>query len=381
MPQSTLSDPGKQSLALIETAEQLTVQSGIARLVITKKPWSMTLFDARNNRQVTSSPFKALGLMERRDEGLFSRERLTLAVGEQVYGLGERFAALTRNGQTVDMMSGFGYWSHDIGGFESKASSAVYKRWVAFGLMSSHSRLRGSTSYRVPWLYDEEAIEVVRFFTQLKCRLMPYLMQVAVEAHETNVPMMRAMLLEYPEDPTCRTLDRQYGLGPALLVGPVFHGQNVEYCLPEGKYINLLSGDVREGKSWYQDPLGFMELPLYLKPNQVLPMSTELERVDYDYAKDVRLVFGLLDETTSLVSQLYDREGKPTTRYDVTQAPGLLRIQSDFPQTGFEVQLPWLSTVQSASNTTIATATTRTMQGDPGGVVVKVTGSVTEIRY
>ena len=64
--------------------------------------------------------------------------------------------------------SGFGYWSHDIGGFEGTPDPAVFKRWVAFGLLSSHSRLHGSGSYRVPWAFDEEAVDVLRHFTQLK---------------------------------------------------------------------------------------------------------------------------------------------------------------------------------------------------------------------
>ena len=73
------------------------------------------------------------------------------------------------------LMSGFGYWAHDIGGFENTSTADVYKRWVQFGLLSSHSRLHGSSSYRVPWVYDEEAVDVVREFTRLKAKLMPYI--------------------------------------------------------------------------------------------------------------------------------------------------------------------------------------------------------------
>ena len=71
--------------------------------------------------------------------------------------------------------SGFGFWSHDIGGFEGTPDPAVFKRWLAFGLLSSHSRLHGSDSYRVPWAFDEEAVDVTRLFTRLKLSLMPYL--------------------------------------------------------------------------------------------------------------------------------------------------------------------------------------------------------------
>ena len=95
--------------------------------------------------------------------------------------------------------SGFGFWSHDIGGFEQTTSADVYKRWTAFGLLSSHSRLHGSSSYRVPWNYDEEAVSVLSKFTKLKCSLMPYLYRAAIQAHEKGMPMLRAMMLEFPE--------------------------------------------------------------------------------------------------------------------------------------------------------------------------------------
>ena len=115
-------------------------------------------------------------------------------------------------------LSGFGFWSHDIGGFEDTATPDLYKRWVAFGLLSSHSRLHGSKSYRVPWLFDEESVDVLRFFTKLKCRLMPYVFAAACEASQRGIPVMRAMILEFPDDPGCDHLDRQYMLGESLLL-------------------------------------------------------------------------------------------------------------------------------------------------------------------
>ena len=132
--------------------------------------------------------------------------------------------------------SGFGLWSHDIGGFEGAfPDPAVYKRWVAFGMLGSHSRLHGSTVYRVPWLFDEEdekngvalvpgqtAVDVVREFTKLKLELMPYVYQLGLQPHANGTPVMRSMFVEFPDDPACRTLDRQYMFGPSMLVAPVF---------------------------------------------------------------------------------------------------------------------------------------------------------------
>lgn len=133
--------------------------------------------------------------------------------------------------------SGFGFWSHDSGGFEGAfPDPAVYKRWVAFGMLGSHSRLHGSTVYRVPWLFDEEdekngvalvpgqtAVDVVREFTKLKLELMPYVYQLGLQPHANGTPVMRSMFVEFPDDPACRTLDRQYMFGPSMLVVPRVH--------------------------------------------------------------------------------------------------------------------------------------------------------------
>lgn len=121
--------------------------------------------------------------------------------------------AETLRGGLSFAMSGFSFWSHDIGGFENTAPADVYKRWLAFGLLSSHSRLHGSGSYRVPWAFDEQACDVARYFVQLKCSLMPYLYAKAVEAHEDGTPVMRPMVFEFEDDPACQTLDMQYMLG------------------------------------------------------------------------------------------------------------------------------------------------------------------------
>ena len=118
--------------------------------------------------------------------------------------------------------SGFGFWSHDIGGFEGRPDPAVFKRWIPFGLLCTHSRLHGSDSYRVPWLFDEEAVEVLRRFTSLKAQLMPYIYGQAVTAVRDGIPVLRPMVAEFPDDPGCTHLDRQYMFGDRLMVAPVF---------------------------------------------------------------------------------------------------------------------------------------------------------------
>lgn len=204
-------------------------------------------------------------------------------------------------------LSGFGFWSHDISGFEGTAPADVYKRWAAFGLLSTHSRLHGSNSYRVPWLFGEEAVDVLRKFTNLKCTLMPYLYSAAVEAHQTGVPAMRAMLLEFPQDIPCQDLDRQYMLGERLLVAPVFTKEgDVDYYLPAGTWTNLLDNRVVEGGRWLHEVHGFMSLPLMVRENTLLPIGADDQNVEYDYGKDLTLhLFALKDQARADVVDMY----------------------------------------------------------------------------
>lgn len=177
----------------------------------------------------------------------------------------EAMAQSLRGGLSL-VSSGFGYWSHDIGGFEGTPDPAVFKRWVAFGLLSSHSRLHGSNSYRVPWLFDQEAVDITRSFTRLKQSLMPYLREAAEETTARGIPMMRPMILQYPTDPTCRHLDLQYMLGSDLLVAPVFTADgSVEIYLPEGEWVHALDGEQLTGGRWYARSYGFDSLGLFAR--------------------------------------------------------------------------------------------------------------------
>ncbi len=162
-------------------------------------------------------------------------------------------------------MSGFGFWSHDISGFNDTATPDLYKRWVAFGLLSSHSRLHGNTSARMPWLFDDEAVDVLRFFNDLKTRIMPYVLDAAREAHDHGWPVLRTMALEFSDDPNCRHLDMQYMFGLALLVAPIFNPQgDVSFYLPAGEWRNLLSGEIRQGSVWIHERHGYLSLPLWV---------------------------------------------------------------------------------------------------------------------
>lgn len=232
-----------------------------------------------------------------------SGQRFPVHWGGDCHSTFESMAESLRGGLSLGLC-GFGYWSHDIGGFEGLPPEDLYKRWTAFGLLSSHSRLHGSSSYRVPWTYGTEACDVLRHFTKLKCRLMPYLFGAAVQAHEEGVPVMRAMMLEFPDDPACEALDRQYMLGDSLLVAPVMSKDGwVSYYLPEGRWTDFMTGETVSGGRWLRTRHDFLGLPLFVRPGGVVPLGARDDRPDYEFTEGA----------TFRVHEL--AQGRPSARY------------------------------------------------------------------
>lgn len=237
----------------------------------------------------------------------------------------ESMAETLRGGLSLSL-SGFGFWSHDIGGFEDASAPDLYKRWVAFGLLSSHSRLHGSSSYRVPWLYDEESVDVLRHFTRLKHSLMPYLYKSAVQATQSGLPVMRPMILEFQDDPACDYADRQYMLGDSLLVAPVFDENGIAtYYLPTGTWTHLLSGERVEGGKWQRENYDYMSLPLFVRQNSVVAIGSQSDRPDYEYADGVE--FHVFEPTDGAqVTSVYDTKGDVQLTAHVVKASSSMQI-------------------------------------------------------
>ena len=239
----------------------------------------------------------------------------------------ESMAETLRGGLSL-AMCGFGFWSHDIGGFEGTPDPAVFKRWIAFGLLSSHSRLHGNQSYRVPWLFDEEAVEVLRRFAQLKNRLMPYLFAAAVAAHRDGLPMMRPMALAFPDDPACAHLDRQYMLGGDLLVAPVFSAEgDIAYYVPPGVWTHLLGGAVVEGPRWVRERHGFASVPVLARPGAVIAMGPRDDRPDYDYVDRVTLCVYPLSDGAQSTTWVPTMQGEPGVSFAVVREGHEIRIE------------------------------------------------------
>lgn len=236
--------------------------------------------------------------------------------------------------------AGFGFWSHDMGGFENTASADVYKRWCQFGMLSSHSRLHGSGSYRVPWLFDEEACDVLRKFVKAKCALMPYLYRQAVKAHEDGIPMMRPMFLEFPEDRACEPLDRQYMLGDSLMVAPVFRESGeAEYYLPEGTWYNLLTEARAEGGRWHKEQFDYFSLPLMLRPGSILAVGAHTERPDYAFYEGVKLLVYLPEDHGKAETEVTDLDGHVVTRVFAEREGSQVKVRVDSEYRDYQIQV------------------------------------------
>ena len=255
-------------------------------------------------------------------------------------------------------MSGFGFWSHDISGFANTAPHHLFKRWVAFGLLSTHSRLHGDTSYRVPWLFSkegeingEEACAVTKHFAELKCSLMPYIFGKAVEANKFGVPVMRAMALEFENDKNALSLDTQYMLGESILVSPVFtENGDVDYYLPDGKWTHLLTNEIIDGGKWYSENYDFFSLPLFVRENTILPIGNEKCVPDYDYGCNLTLhVFSL---TKNAERTVYDTEGNRIFTVKGERNGEELRFSLDKLPNGAKILLRNINTVSSVLGAT-----------------------------
>lgn len=209
-------------------------------------------------------------------------------------------------------LSGFGFFSHDISGFEAMGSPDLYKRWTAFGLMSTHSRYHGNSSYRVPWSFDEESCDVSRHFVNLKGRLMPYLFKNAVETHLTGVPMMRAMIVDFGFDRAVLTIDTQYMLGDSILVAPVFNEDGeCSFYLPDcGTWTDIQTGEELSGGHWYTKIYDYFGMPLYAKPNSIIVYGNFKNTAEYDYTDGMRIVVYGIEDGSSIKTAVYNINGE-----------------------------------------------------------------------
>lgn len=259
--------------------------------------------------------------------------------------------------------SGFGFFSHDMGGFEATAPADVYKRWCAFGLLSTHSRLHGSTSYRVPWVYDEdgdtEACDVLRHYTVLKGRLMPYLWAQANKTHTEGVPMMRSMIIAFSDDTACKYLDQQYMLGDNLCIVPVMNEEGIaEFYVPNnGTWTDIQSGETYEGGKYYTRKCDYFQTPILARPNSIVTYGNfdaeDKMTVVYDYLQDAEaVVYGLEDGKTAQAT-IFDSESNKITDITATRNGNVITVSYAATDKSFKVTAEGKTVEAKAGSTSV----------------------------
>ena len=197
-------------------------------------------------------------------------QRYPLHWGGDAENTNAAMAASLRAGLSMGL-SGFTYWSHDMGGFVEKAPRDLYRRWVPFGVLTSHSRAHGAPP-REPWEYDEAFEADYRRALELKYALMPYIYAQSVAASERGHPVLRSLFFEYPDDPTAWLVEDQYLFGSDLLVAPLFEETDRRTVyLPPGRWIDYQTGRAYDGGRWHEIAAGEIPIVLLVKNNAAIP--------------------------------------------------------------------------------------------------------------
>jgi alpha-D-xyloside xylohydrolase len=214
-------------------------------------------------------------------------------------------AATLRGGLSLGL-SGFTYWSHDIGGFVNRAPRDLYRRWTPFGALSSHTRTHGAPP-REPWEYDSAFVVDFRRAIELKYALMPYIYAQAKASSEKGHPMMRTLFFEYPEDRTSWLVDDEYLFGSDLLVAPLFDDTDSRRVyVPPGMWIDYQTGRTYSGAAWHDIRSGQIPIILLVRSGAVIPHMAVAQNTSAMNWNDIELrVFKAAGTTDGSLSSLF----------------------------------------------------------------------------
>ena len=199
-------------------------------------------------------------------------------------------------------LSGFSFWSHDMGGFVTASPEDIYRRWLPFGFLSSHTRAHGAPPTE-PWLISESFTEAFRACAEMKYKLMPYVYAQAKDCSERGLPMVRALLVEFPQDPGAWLVEDEYMFGSQMLVAPLMEsGNSRTVYLPKGKWIDYQTGKVYAG-GYQTIEAGRIPAIILVRDGSIIPhvpLAQRTDQIQWDkvelktYKADAKTCTGLL---------------------------------------------------------------------------------------
>ncbi|WP_239063835.1 alpha-xylosidase [Bacteroides sp. 51] len=198
-------------------------------------------------------------------------------------------------------LSGFSFWSHDIGGFVTAAPEDLYRRWLPFGFLTSHSRAHGAPP-KEPWLYNDDFVKAFRLSAEMKYKLMPYVYAQSKQCTEKGLPMVRALFVEYPNDPGAWLVEDQYLFGSDMLVAPMMEtGNSRNVYLPAGNWIDYQSGKTYQ-QGWNTIEAGKIPAVILVREGAVIPHAKLAQSTDKINWSDIELkVYGNKEKSTGLI--------------------------------------------------------------------------------
>ena len=255
-------------------------------------------------------------------------QRYPLHWGGDAENTDSAMAAQLRGGLSFGL-SGFTFWSHDAGGFVDRAPRDLYRRWMAFGVLTSHTRSHGAPP-REPWEYDEDLTEDFRRALNLRYSLMPYIYAQAKDSAAKGFPMLRTLFFEFPADETSWQIEDEYMFGSNLLVAPIFEtGKNSrKVYLPPGAWINYQTGKTYEGTRWYEIEAGEIPVILLVKNQTVLPHVKSAQNTSEIDWNDVELKVFSTDKKE--VSGIFALPNENLQILELNQTQGKYVLKNDF---------------------------------------------------
>ncbi len=177
-------------------------------------------------------------------------------------------------------MSGFVFFSHDIGGFVGEPSPELYIRWYQFGVFTSHSRAHGSYPHE-PWDYGDEAVEICRKYTDLRYSLLPHIYSTSTDACIEGYPVVKPMIWDYADDRNVTNIADQYMFCNDFLVAPVFEKEGLrEIYLPEGEWLDYETGEIYSGNKWIKTYCELSRMPVFVKQGALIFKTPPKQFID-----------------------------------------------------------------------------------------------------
>lgn len=329
---------GQNGVNITENEEFISISKGKIEARVRKYPWEVSYYldgKLKTKEQIKDSNVdnmcKNLPVGFTYDENkeiIGVNETMYLYADEEFYGFGEKFTDFGKRGQTINcwqtdalstnteksyknhpfFMSSRGYaillntytrskfeipfWGFDMGGFyntdhegyECVPTDEEYIRSCQFGFFNSLSRCHGKTP-REPWNFGEKAEKIFKKFNDIRHLLLPYLYSTTYKTHLSDIPVIRPVVMEYPEDRSARNVELEYFLGDSLLVVPVFDQEDeIDVYLPNGQWIDLFTHERIKGGRWVKRKIELDKIPVFIRQNKMIPMLTKIpENIEEKY--------------------------------------------------------------------------------------------------